>query len=447
MSRPGDGGFTLVWVAILLLALFGVAAIVVDLGNGRDHKTALQSASDAAALAGSQELPSDTTGAIATAAEYAFTNLGLGMAPAGAPCADDPAARCYATGQHTVRVTSPYAPPSASGDPASYIRVQTCEQVPTSFARVIGINSMEVCGQSTALQETASAGECALCILGETGTTLSSTGAGRLETINGGIVVNSNDPQAVSITNSAGRIVAGPAPPEVFGINGGYSASDPLNLQPSPTTGYTPVPDPLAGLAVPSVPGPIHGSVSVSGSTSVTLSPGIYTKITSSSSGTITLQPGIYVITGEIKLAKSPAAGETSLFGDDVMLYFACSSYPVLCAAGEGGARFASSGGATVDLSGRASTDPDFAGMVIYFDRNNTSELSLTGSSATSVDGTIYLKSGTVSLTGPSGVSTFSAAIVANDVKKTGDSAIVLDFDPTKNHAALSGSGDGGLVE
>ncbi|NNC91127.1 MAG: hypothetical protein HKN80_01405, partial [Acidimicrobiia bacterium] len=178
-----------------------------------------------------------------------------------------------------------------------------------------------------------------------------------------------------------------------------------------------------------------------------TLSPGIYTKITSSSSGTITLQPGIYVITGEIKLAKSPAAGESSLFGEDVMLYFACSSYPVPCSTGEGGAQFASSGGAAVDLSGRTGADADFAGMVVYFDRNNASQISLTGSSATSVDGTIYAKSGTVSLTGPSGVSTFSAAIVANNVKKTGDSAIVLDFDPTKNHAALSDSADGGLVE
>lgn len=86
--------------------------------------------------------------------------------------------------------------------------------------------------------------------------------------------------------------------------------------------------------------------------------------------------------------------------------------------------------------------------MVVFFDRNNTSSITLTGSSGTSVNGTIYTKSGTLSLTGPSGVSTFGAAIVANNVKKTGDSTIVLDFDPSSNHGVFAGgSGSNGLVE
>lgn len=448
MRFHDDRGATMVWVALTLVVLFGISAIVVDIGRGRNHKVTAQNISDAAALAGSQELPSDTVAARAKAAEYAFLNLGFAVAPASTACPTDPTADCYSSGDVTVKVITPYTSPTVAADPATLIHVETCEVVPTTFARVIGFDSMDVCANATAQQDLPAVAQCALCLLGPSGTTLSSTGAGRLETINGGIVVNSNDANAVSISNSAGRIIAGPSPPSEFGINGGYSSADPSNLQPTPITGYPPVPDPLAGLAVPAVAGPVFGSVSVSGSDSISLTPGIYDQITSSSSGTIDLAPGIYVISNEIKLSKAPPPGGVSLQGDNVMLYFACPSYPAPCGPSESGAGFSSSGGAAVSLSGRTSSDADFAGMVIYFDRNNTSSITLTGSSGTSVSGTIYTKSGTVSLTGPSGVSTFSAAIVANDVKKTGDSTIVLDFDPTANHPALAGgSGSNGLVE
>ncbi len=58
-----------------------------------------------------------------------------------------------------------------------------------------------------------------------------------------------------------------------------------------------------------------------------------------------------------------------------------------------------------------------------------------------SFSGTIYAKSGAVSLTGPSGVDTsLSSAVIAASVIKTASSALTLDFDSSLNAPLLSPS-------
>lgn len=179
----------------------------------------------------------------------------------------------------------------------------------------------------------------------------------------------------------------------------------------------------------------------------VTLTPGIYGSITSSSSGTITFPPGVYVIRGQLKLSHAPGMFGPSVFGHGVTLYFACSSYPIPCAApGSSGATFQLSGGATADIS--APVNGPYQGVSIFFDRMNSSTMTLTGSSTTFFSGTIYARTGTVSLTGPSGINTaFSSAVIARNVIKTGSSALTLDFNPDSNAPALAGASTFGLVE
>jgi Flp pilus assembly protein TadG len=69
----GESGQVLVVMMIVLIALLGVAAFAVDVGYAYYAKRQLQSATDAAALAGAQDLPTAAT-AIATATSYATTN-------------------------------------------------------------------------------------------------------------------------------------------------------------------------------------------------------------------------------------------------------------------------------------------------------------------------------------------------------------------------------------
>jgi hypothetical protein len=308
-----------------------------------------------------------------------------------------------------------------------------CTSSPTFFGRIFGTNDLPVCGDAVAAASAGGTGDCVICVLGPVGTTFSSTGAGTVDVKGGDIVINSSDGKALSLTGG-GKVTTD----SDFGIYGGYDATAGA-LTPLPTY-HEPVPDPLAALPVPSVAGSPAPKVSISGSADMTLTPGIYSEIVSSSSGQITLQPGIYVVTKQIKLSKSPSAGKASLYAHGVMIYFACQNYPTPCAPGEKGGTLSGSGGTVVDWT--PPTSGTYKGMSVFFDRENANEFILTGSSGTQFSGTIYMKSGLLSMTGPSGVTTsMDSMVVVDAIKKTGDSAIAIDFDPANGPAGVGGSG------
>ena len=72
-TARGERGQILPLVVIALVALLGIAAFAIDVGYAYYAKRQLQSATDAAALAGAQDLPNAPT-AIATATSYAAAN-------------------------------------------------------------------------------------------------------------------------------------------------------------------------------------------------------------------------------------------------------------------------------------------------------------------------------------------------------------------------------------
>ena len=81
----GDQGVSLVIVALSMVAILGIAALVVDLGNARQMRRELQGGTDAAALAAAQDLPAKTDAAATrytkqitarnNALKYAVNNL------------------------------------------------------------------------------------------------------------------------------------------------------------------------------------------------------------------------------------------------------------------------------------------------------------------------------------------------------------------------------------
>jgi hypothetical protein len=75
----GERGQILAVVALALVALLGVSAFAIDVGFAYYGKRQLQSATDAAALAGAQDLPNAGT-AIATATSYATANTPSNLA-------------------------------------------------------------------------------------------------------------------------------------------------------------------------------------------------------------------------------------------------------------------------------------------------------------------------------------------------------------------------------
>ena len=115
-SQTRESGQALVLTVLLLTVMLGVAAYVVDLGNGYYGKRRAQAAADASALAAAAALPS-TGAAQAASASFASKN--------------------FSSGNVAVSVTQSLA----ANDTANTHATAT---VPTFFASVFGIRSLAV---------------------------------------------------------------------------------------------------------------------------------------------------------------------------------------------------------------------------------------------------------------------------------------------------------------
>ena len=85
----------------------------------------------------------------------------------------------------------------------------------------------------------------------------------------------------------------------VIDVHGGVQKSGNASFSPAPVTGAAAVADPLASLPQPSTSGLTnYGSESLSGNSSATIKPGIYSQISVSGNAKLTLSSGIYIIEG-----------------------------------------------------------------------------------------------------------------------------------------------------
>ena len=130
-----ERGAVLVLVVMCVLVIFILSAFVIDIGRAYLAQCHLQSAADAAALAGAQELP-DPGNAVAVAAQYdgdaGSKNENVSVEVIGT----DIDTRCLT---------------SAPGcDPVNAVVVEQSASVDTYFARLIGINTIPVSVRSTA---------------------------------------------------------------------------------------------------------------------------------------------------------------------------------------------------------------------------------------------------------------------------------------------------------
>jgi hypothetical protein len=133
MRRTDQRGQSLVLVVISLTVLLGMGALVLDLGLGWYAKRQLQASVDAAALAGAQELPSSAN-AVARAHEYILKNPTRGVQGV----QDTTITKCIVS-----------APGCA---PVNAVQVSAKGNADTAFARVFGINSMNIGAKATACQ-------------------------------------------------------------------------------------------------------------------------------------------------------------------------------------------------------------------------------------------------------------------------------------------------------
>jgi Flp pilus assembly protein TadG len=424
--RRRQGGQALIVLALVGMAMFSFGAYAVDQGMSMADRRTLQAVADAAALAGSRSLSSGTATANYVAMQYLAANLNLTI-PATCTSTSCPAGSYTPTG-------SDYTITFADG--SGTLDVSLSHTRSTLIAKLMGETTATTASGSRAGSITVTM-PCAMCLLTSSGSAaLSMTmSSGGVSITGGNLVIDSSSSTAASIvgsgtvtTTAAARIV------------GSYQVTGTGGFSPAPTTGAAVVSDPLSSVPTPSVSG-TASTFSLVG-TSGTISPGIYSSISAIGTGTtLTMSPGIYVITGSFS-----TTGAVTVAGTGVLLYFACSSYPTACSSGQGGGSLSLTGTGsfqvTAPTASTCSSIPatcPYEGMLVYYDRNNTSGMSIVGNGS-GPTGTIYGKSSTLTLVTSGGV-TDSSQIVVAGVSFTGSGSLTVNYQSGQNYAVTTTGG------
>ncbi len=219
----------------------------------------------------------------------------------------------------------------------------------------------------------------------------------------GEVVVDSSSSSALSASGNAAVKAS------VIDVHGGVQKSGNATFSPAPTTGAAVLADPLASLAEPTTTGLTnYGSESVSGNSSATIKPGIYSQISVSGNGTLTLNSGIYIIEG----GGFTVSGNASVSGSGVMIFNAGSKYPTT-----GGTY----GGITLSGNGSYNLSPPttgtYAGIVIFQSRDNSTALTLSGN-ASGMTGTVYAPAAQLA---ESGNAQLNAAVIVDTMTISGN--------------------------
>jgi Ca2+-binding RTX toxin-like protein len=215
----------------------------------------------------------------------------------------------------------------------------------------------------------------------------------------GTVVVDSSSKTALTASGNA-SVKAGS-----IEVVGGVSKSGNATLSPAPKTGVAVETDPLTSLAVPvaSTLGLSNqGTVTLSGNSTKTISPGIYSQITVSGNASLTMKPGDYILAG----GGLTVSGNASISGSGVVIFNDGSAYNATT--GSDGGTYGSitlSGNGAYALS--APTTGAYAGLLIFQDRSNSRALTLSGNSTLGTSGAIYAQKAALALSGnaPNGTS------------------------------------------
>lgn len=375
MKRTRVLGSSLLLVAFAIFALMAVAALAVDWGFVYFVRHQLQNFVDAAALAGAQELPSAAIAKQKAAENYA-RNYGENFrisppTPQTVSCPPNepnlqPTTTCYQIGNDLVQITTPY---QRTGDPSpnpNLINVKACRNVALFFARVLGIKQIRVCAKATAIGSRPAVPRGLVILDPNGGNALWLQGNARLYIPGGAVLINSRANDALFAQGNASLVA------QQISIVGNYRLQGNASITPTPLTGQSPAPDPLAHLPPPSTAGlPVYPGRTIGGNDTVVLQPGIYTgTIRVEGNAQVTLQPGIYILRGGLLVS-----GNARVRGDGVLIY------------NEGG-RIEVQGNGGLRLS--APTSGTYEDIAIFQPSSNTQPLWFSGNSDFQVTGAIY---------------------------------------------------------
>ncbi len=351
--------------ALTLLPIMGMTGATVEYSLLASTRSKLQSAADAAALAGASAMASKAD-QIVSVQEAAGSAAATAVADSLAPDA-----------QETVTATASQ----------KSVKVQLAQTQMMIWGGFFGSETTSIAAESTAVFNNQT-----VCV------TLLEPSAGGLLlnsdselNSNCGVHVNSTSTQAVQV-NTTSKIKARSTcvVGSVF-LNGG-------TITPAAKTGCAKRNDPLATLPEPlnTTNACDHTEIVVQTGHSRTLNPGVYCTKFDVNGGTVTLNPGVYIIR-DMELVVNSGG---KLIGDNVMLFFMGKS-----------GRLIVNSDSLIDVSGR--TSGTYQGILMFQSRDaitlQASPFILNSTASMKTEGAIYLPNGKLQFNS-SGVSNLSSA-------------------------------------
>lgn len=447
MRRNRQAGQALYITAASLVVLMGFLGLGIDMGVLRYEKRLQQTAADAAALAGANNLGHGgvTAGALDAAKGDGFADTGT-YCSTGCP-------NSGGIGYVTVTVNDPPSTGPHSGAPAGqYVEVFVSAVHPTYFMKVFGVTSEIVTARAVATNVSGggpTSGNGCVYTLGSPTKKLagvSTSGSVSLNAPTCGILDNGN------LDANGGAqlsVVAGS-----IGVSGNYNppGSPNATITPTPVTGIPAVGNPVAvsppcsGSACTGQNFKISGGkctgagcagVSCSGGT-CTVSPGTYGNVSIDNNQTVNFSAGTFVIDGNFTTnAGSILCNSTNS---------SCSGMP---GSANAGVTFYITGNGAVTINGNSTiqlTAPNsgtYEGILFYQDPSDTQAASLSGNNNTFYQGALYFPSAELTFGGNNTTTgTFNGGaaytlIVADWLTLAGNPTINLNSD----YSGLSGNG------
>ena len=405
-TRRHERGIALIWTAIFLTVFIGFVGLSTDIGYSLLVAGQLQTAADAAALAGAQTLAQNQAGVGAEAILIAGFNKAAGQAVILTANNNNSAAGDIVLG--TFNTTTRVFTPTTTGPNAVKVVAAFATGTPNGplglfFGPAFGVNNVNISRTAIAITQAGAGGGAGFLLLSPNGSpALSLTGNGNITVQGGNIVVDSSATQAVTLTGN-GNITA-----TSLDVVGSYKTVGNGTINGSIDTGAPAQSDPQASLPPPTVTNNL-GTVSLTGNQSATLNPGYYPGgISLTGNGSLTLNPGIYNLGGPgLRIT-----GNGSVTANGVMLYLS------------GTAGISLTGNGTVNIT--PPTSGTYNAMAIYQDRSNSTADSLTGNGSLHLDGVIYLPAAAVSLTGNG--DTLGSELIAYTARLTGNGGININY-------------------
>jgi len=402
-KRAGFVLFTLVITAAVILEFLGLA---VDVGYLQLMKERVQTAADAAAIGGVQEIKLN------------------GPANAAAAAVADAAANGFTNGVNSVTVTVNQPPLTGyyTGD-STAVEVIITQNVNVLFMSLLGFASMPVKARSVAHQ---AAGSGCVYVLDPSASGAFAVSNGVNVSLGCGLVVDSSSATALTASGGA-RLTA-----SYINVAGAYQITNGATISPTPTTHVAAQSDPLSYLSPPSVGACTQTNYSLGGGSTKTINQGVYCGgITVSNGATMTMTAGTYTMLG----GGFNLMGGATVTGTGVTIYLTGnSSHPY--------GPLSLSNGINVALT--APTTGSYAGILFYQDPTIASPAASTFSGgATSVlNGALYFPTSQVSYS--NGVTAKYTILVAKTVSFTGGATFNADYSslpagsPVRGNATIS---------